>query len=323
MEDPTKDPTIGAIPIKETDSVSAERTHAGEFHNKAAEERWWKSEVAARGGDVSRASHLVCKVPKEVLTDEGEWIPEALDLWRQPDIDACEEWANQKRAQWEKDPLSDLRKKYPDQNALERWIAETCKMTRDSTLVIRVQPRVFFDIAIDDKPVGKIVMQLRFDKVPKTCENFRVLCTGEKKGYGYKNSVFHRVIPGFMCQGGDFTNYNGTGGKSIYGGKFEDENFDLKHTAPGTLSMANSGKNTNGSQFFICTDKCTWLNGKHVVFGKVLEGMDVVKEMEAVGSKAGKTSKSVSITDCGECQKLKASEGQFSMTEQTCRRPTV
>ncbi|MET7722397.1 peptidylprolyl isomerase [Streptomyces mirabilis] len=157
---------------------------------------------------------------------------------------------------------------------------------------------VFFEVSADGEPLGRIEFKLYDDVVPETARNFRELATGQN-GFGYEGSPFHRVIPDFMLQGGDFTNEDGTGGKSIYGAKFPDENFKLKHTKPGLLSMANAGRNTNGSQFFITTIVTDWLDGKHVVFGEVVEGMDVVKAVEKLGSRSGSTSKKIVISDSG------------------------
>ncbi|KAH9962165.1 cyclophilin-like domain-containing protein [Russula dissimulans] len=157
---------------------------------------------------------------------------------------------------------------------------------------------VFFEVKADGRDLGRIEFELYDSVVPKTAKNFRELAT-KAHGYGYEGSTFHRVIPGFMLQGGDFTKGNGTGGKSIYGEKFADENFNLKHTVPGLLSMANAGPNTNGSQFFITTVKTSWLDGKHVVFGKVVSGFDVVQAVEALGSQSGTPQRKVVISKSG------------------------
>mmetsp|Transcript_4001 Transcript_4001/g.4892 ORF Transcript_4001/g.4892 Transcript_4001/m.4892 type:complete len:168 (-) Transcript_4001:41-544(-) len=161
-----------------------------------------------------------------------------------------------------------------------------------------IHSTVFFDISIGDADPERITFEL-FDETPKTSENFRQLCTGEA-GFGYEGSKFHRIIPGFMAQGGDFTKGDGTGGKSIYGNKFKDENFTYTHDVPGLLSMANAGPDTNGSQFFLTFIPCDWLDGKHVVFGRVSDNIELLEKLEAVGTKSGKPKKSVKIVSSGQ-----------------------
>jgi peptidylprolyl isomerase len=168
-----------------------------------------------------------------------------------------------------------------------------------TAVVAADNPRVEMEVSIGGEPAGTIELELFQDVTPKTAENFRVLCTGERgPDMAYAGSPFHRIIPGFMIQGGDFTNGNGTGGKSIYGERFPDESFQLKHTEAGLLSMANAGPNTNGSQFFITLAPTPWLDGKHVVFGKVTDGMDVVEAMAAQGSPSGRTKQPVVLVSC-------------------------
>lgn len=168
--------------------------------------------------------------------------------------------------------------------------------------------KCFFDLTIGGKAAGRVKFEIFTDTVPKTAENFRALCAGDKgvgksgKPLHYKGSAFHRIIPSFMLQGGDFTHGNGTGGESIYGEKFADENFTHRHTAPGLLSMANAGRNTNGSQFFITTVPCPWLDGKHTVFGKIIDGLSLVKQVEATGTQGGEPRVRVEISDCGELE---------------------
>ena len=171
-----------------------------------------------------------------------------------------------------------------------------------------VTEKVFFDITVDGEDAGRVVFGMFGDTVPKTVKNFSTLADGSAgvgnagKPLHFKGSSFHRIIPGFMAQGGDFTNGNGTGGESIYGNKFEDENFTLRHTKPNLLSMANAGPGTNGSQFFITFKETPWLDGRHVVFGEVIEGADIIANLEKIGSGSGKTSKTATIADCGKLE---------------------
>ena len=183
--------------------------------------------------------------------------------------------------------------------------ATTMFSVAEADPLAKVTEKVYFDVEIGGEAAGRITFGLFGDVVPKTAKNFATLCDGSAgtgnsgKPLHYKDSSFHRIIPGFMAQGGDFTSGDGRGGESIYGAKFADENFELNHDKPYLLSMANAGPNTNGSQFFITFKETPWLNGRHTVFGEVLEGFDVVDKLEKIGSGSGATSKKAKITDSG------------------------
>ena len=193
-----------------------------------------------------------------------------------------------KKPLWEDEDYIELYAKEFNNNAITELNIKVGKGTKD----------VYMNIQIGSVVAGQLKIQVRNDIVPITSTNFITLITGEL-GYGYKNCVFHRIIPNFMIQGGDFISQNGYGGKSIYGDQFDDENFELKHTGPGILSMANSGPNTNQSQFFITTVATPHLDNKHVVFGRVIDGMDIVKKMEMTGSADGVPSEEIKIIECG------------------------
>lgn len=247
----------------------------------------------------------MARIPQGFKTDQGEWTEDAkARFFGTHNAQALMEWADRQRKE-HRDEGSEkgeaLRGTYATQEELEKYILVKFRKYWDDLLCTAARcPRVYFDIKIGDEDAGRIIMMLRGDVVPKTAENFRQLCTHEK-GFGYKGCPFHRIIPGFMCQGGDVTNHDGTGGKSIYGNTFSDENFHLDHAGPGILSMANSGTNTNGSQFFLCTATTSHLDGNNVVFGKVVgDAMAVVRKVEAVGSSGGETSTKVVIESCGE-----------------------
>ncbi|KAG2551347.1 hypothetical protein PVAP13_9KG178600 [Panicum virgatum] len=266
-----------------------------------------RADVAALRADVAYNTWMLAKI-MEIVAD----LPDAhLHIRQQscsdPTDDDANYYQNESTRETKKTDGVTKYSTYSSSYAYPSYYAyQTQTLAAPDPQMAAANPRVYLDITVGGAPAGRIVMELYANEVPRTAENFRALCTGEKglgksgKPLHYKGSRFHRVIPEFMCQGGDFVRGSGTGGESIYGESFPDESLVRKHTGPGVLSMANRGPNSNGSQFFICTVPTPWLDGKHVVFGQVVEGMDVVKAIEKVGRRSGSTTMEVKIVDCGQ-----------------------
>ncbi|MFT7808041.1 ranBP2-like and GRIP domain-containing protein 4 [Arapaima gigas] len=308
------------VSLPEVETKSGEEDEEILFKERTKLYRWdrdlnqWKE----RGvGDIKILYHPLKKYYRVLMRREqvlkvcaNHTITKAMELklmntsvnalvWTATDYSEGEAKIEQLAAKFKTAELSNsFKKKFEECQSLISQ-ADASQLSRVLELSRESNPVVFFTITADDQPLGQVTMELFADIVPKTAENFRALCTRER-GFGFLGSVFHRIIPDFMCQGGDITSQDGTGGKSIYGDKFEDENFDVRHTGPGLLSMANHGRDTNSSQFFITLKKAEHLDFKHVAFGFVKDGMDIVRQMGAYGTESGKPTKKIVIAECGQ-----------------------